>query len=71
MNIIWIIIIVFIFIHIAGWLIISSILHLYASGNMSIWDFVSLFFLWEVAIIILLLEECRAKIKKTLSNFRN
>lgn len=60
-----------IFIHILGWLAISAILYMFTQYGLSLGEFILIFFLWEIGILVITLENYNEKIGQILSDCRN
>ena len=59
-----------IFIHLLGWLAISAILYMFTQYGLSLGEFILIFFLWEIGILVITLENYNETFKKLLSNCR-
>jgi len=60
-----------IFIHILGWLAISAILYMFTQYGLSLGEFILIFFLWEIGMLVIALENYNEKIGQILSDCRN
>ena len=60
-----------IFIHILGWLVISAILYLFTQYGLTLGEFILIFFLWEIGMLVITLENYNEAFRQIFSDYRS